>query len=87
MYNQKEMEAIICTCGTNLGSLIPLYDYLWNKIKTVYRGKKVPTIRVDALPRDPAFLIEAGPLLDALNLPRECCRTHMLCKVKVSQLR
>jgi hypothetical protein len=78
------MEAIGCRCNTNLGGIIPLYTFLSEKIKKDAKNLKFTTVKVENLSQVQEFTLEMGPLLDLLHLPRECCRTEMLGKSKVS---
>jgi hypothetical protein len=80
------LEVITCTCGKNLGSLIDLYDFCWEKIKRDYRAKNTPDIATDRTQWDPKWNIESGPLMDMLFLELECCRVNMLAKTKISKL-
>ena len=80
------LEVIICCCGKNLGSLIDLFDYCFSIIKHDFKDKKVKTVETDRLAWDPKWTVEVGSLMDVLHLERECCRVHMLSKVKVSKL-
>lgn len=80
------MEVIICrNCGDNLGRLIPLYDFLWEKIKkeAIVKTKQEDTA-VELLGD---LDITAGKLMDSLHITLECCRAEMLSKIKVSKLR
>lgn len=81
------LETIICTCGKNIGSLIDIYDFCWEKIKHDYRTKHVADIAVDRIQWDPKWNVEAGPLMDILHIDRECCRINMLAKIKIAKLR
>ena len=82
------LEVILCTCGKNIGSLIDLYDFCWEKIKKDFRSQTgAADIAVDRLQWDPKMTVEAGALLDMLHLDLECCRVNMLAKVKIAKLR
>ena len=81
------LEVIICTCGKNIGSLIDVYDYVWEKIKRDYRNVKLPGVTADRAQWDPKWQVEAGALLDLLHVARDCCRTNLLAKIKIAKLR
>ena len=81
------LEVILCTCGKNIGSLIDLYDFIWEKIKHDFRVANMEDTTVDRMQWDPKWRIEAGALLDAIGCDRDCCRMNMLSRVKISKLR
>lgn len=81
------LEAVLCTCGKNVGSHIELYDYCADRIKTAYRKANCPDNTIDRTQWDSKWALELGPLLDTLKIDRECCRVTMLCKVKVANLK
>lgn len=81
------LEAIQCTCGQNIGKCINLYDFLCEKIKRDFRRANMPKVAADRVQWDSKWTVELGPLLDILHIRRECCRTTMLSKVKVANLK
>jgi DNA-directed RNA polymerase subunit N (RpoN/RPB10) len=81
------LEAILCTCGKNVGSHIDLYNFCAEKIKRDFRRANMPDVTADRTQWDSKWTLELGALLDILHIDRECCRVTMLCKVKVADLR
>lgn len=81
------LEVIICTCGKNLGSLIDLYDYCFEKIKRDFKQSNAADIATDRVQWDSKWTVETGPLMDILHVDRECCRVNMLAKIKIAKLR
>ncbi len=76
------MELINCTnCAKPLGTLIPLFDHLVDEIKqnamikTKAEPRKLPFLK--------NFMPELQELLDILHIENECCRTAMICKVRM----
>ena len=77
------MEVITCRCGTNLGEIIPIWDFLVDKIKKDTKASPgFATINVENL-GEVKLNIELKALLDMLHLDRMCCRMDMLGKSKV----
>lgn len=80
------LEAVQCTCGKNIGSLIDLYDFLWEKIKSDYKQKYAPDVEIDRTQWDQQWDVTCGALMDALHFDQECCRMNMLSKIKISKM-
>lgn len=82
------LELISCTCcNKTLGDHIDLYNIFQKKIKTSYLQNKIPKVSIDRVQWDPKFDLKFGKLLDILHINNECCRSAMLSKVKISELK
>lgn len=81
------LEAVLCTCGNTIGSLTKLFDLCSSLIISGFRAAKMPDVAIDRTQWDSKYTVEYGPLLDILQIKNECCRTTMLSKIKVSDIR
>lgn len=79
------MDTIICIgCSTNLSARIPLVKALWHLIESRTRDQS-RTVAAENLSQIDRTLL-MGPLLDAVHLPRVCCRMEILGRARASEL-
>lgn len=79
------LELLICpSCGKDLGSLEPAYEYLTNllKDKALKKHKNLDPRVYDIT----SNITNYEHILNFLNLERICCRTHKLTSVKMRNL-
>jgi DNA-directed RNA polymerase subunit N (RpoN/RPB10) len=83
------MNSVVCSsCNFNIGKVITIYQQIWTEIRLDYLRKTNKVLSIDDsvsitnIMHDHEIDLQAGPLLDILDVKNECCRVFVLSAYK-----